>query len=93
MDSKSRKDLTKYIIRKKKVKEGLSREEVCIVHVVIHCTSMTPYTTCDVCAYTTCDVCAYTTCDVCAYTTCDVCAYTTCDVCAYTTCDVCAYTT
>ena len=57
MDSKSRKDLTKYIIRKKKVKEGLSREEVCIVLVVdIHCTSVTLYTTCDVCAYTTCDV-------------------------------------
>ena len=49
MDSKSRKDLTKYIIRKKKVKEGLSREEVCIVLVVdIHCTSVTLYTTCDV---------------------------------------------
>ena len=54
MDSKSRKDLTKYIIRKKKVKEGLSREEVCIVLVVdIHCTSVTLYTTCDVRAYTT----------------------------------------
>ena len=30
VDSKSRKDLTKYIMRKKKVKEGLSKEEVCV---------------------------------------------------------------